>query len=123
MRKAFVLSAVLALAPMTATPAQAAPGNIVALGCSVASTAAIAAAVAINAQTVTNMVSSSAVVSLSPALLYGGLTAIMVSSVCALGYHVAPVLTPAAPAPGSVPVPARPMTAGNRIAQVEQAEP
>jgi len=117
MRKALVLSAVLAFAPLGAAPARAAPSDLVALGCSVASTAAIAAAVAINARTLSGVVSGAAVVPFSPALMYGGLTAIMVSSVCALGYAVAPVVAPDSPAPVPVPVPIRPLTAGSGVAQ------
>ncbi|HYH39516.1 MAG TPA: hypothetical protein VD860_14930 [Azospirillum sp.] len=114
MRKALVLASMLALA----TPAaQAAPSGLIGWGCSVAGTAAVTAAVVINAQTLGSVVSGAAAVPLSPALLYGGLGAIMVSSVCALGYHVVPVLAPSGPAPA--PVPVFPATGGARVAQLE----
>jgi hypothetical protein len=118
MRKSLFLMAVLALAPLGAGPAvaqtQAGQQSMVGWGCSVASTAAVAAAVAINAQSLSSVVSGAVVVPLNPAVLYGGLTAIMVSSVCALGYHVVPVFTSPAPAPA----PGAPLTASGRIAQV-----
>lgn len=111
MRKALVLASMLALA---APAAQAAPPGVIGWGCSVAGTAAVTAAVVINAQTLTNVVSGAVVAPLSPALLYGGLGAILVSSVCALGYHVVPVFV----APAPMPVPVFPATGGGRVAQL-----
>ncbi|WP_146208655.1 hypothetical protein [Azospirillum sp. TSO22-1] len=113
MRKALVLASMLALASPTA---QAAPSGMIGWGCSLAGTAAVTAAVVINAQTLGSVVSGAAVAPLSPALLYGGLGAIMVSSVCALGYHVVPVfVSPSSPAP----VPVFPATGGRRVAQLD----
>lgn len=114
MHKALLLAASITLA----TPAaQAAPSGVIGWGCSMVGTAAITAAVVMNAQTLTGVVSGAAVAPLSPALLYGGLTAIMVSSVCAFGYHVVPVLVPAGAAP--LPAPGLPAPGRSRIAQLD----
>jgi len=125
MRKAFTLAVVLALASTAAVlPVSAAEaltsqatsqaGGTVARGCAVVGTAAIAAAVVINTQTLVNVASGVVVAPLSPALLYGGLAAIVASSFCALGYQVVPVFVTF----GSAPEPALPATAGERYAEV-----
>ena len=116
MRKALILVATLAFASAGAAPAaaQTSPaGGTVAWGCAAVSTAAVAAAVVINTQTLVNVASGAVVAPLSPALLYGGLAAIVASSFCALGYQVVPVFVSF----GSAPAPALPATASERYAE------
>ena len=117
MRKALILAALLAAAPLPA--ARAEPAGLVAWGCAVASTAGLGAAVVINTQSLVNVVSGAVVSPINPLVLYGGLSAIAVSSLCALGYHVVPVVAgPGAP----VPAPAAPAPRMNASRVAELAE-
>ncbi|WP_448190723.1 hypothetical protein [Azospirillum sp. sgz301742] len=82
-------------------------------GCAVVGTAALTAAVVINSQSLVNVVSGAVVSPINPAVLYGGLTAIVLSSVCALGYHVVPVFTSF----GGAPAPTVPAATSERYAE------
>lgn len=125
MRKAFTLAVVLSLAsatvalPVSGAKAQTSQatspsGGTVAWGCAAVSTAAVTAAVVINSQTLVNVASGAMVAPISPALLYGGLAAIVASSFCALGYHVVPVFVSFG---GGAPAPTVPAPAGGRYAE------
>lgn len=122
MRKALLLVVMLALALVGAGPAAAQTsavqngrqGGTLAWGCAAVSTVAVAAAVVINSQTLVNVASGAMVAPISPALLYGGLGAIVASSFCALGYHVVPVFVSFG---GGAPAPAVPAAAGDRYAE------